>query len=79
MSSIPESAIASLIKSAVAQTLAAVGSQKLAYTIDEAAEAVGLPRNTLRDRVSSGEIKSVKRAGRWLILKEDLLKWLADS
>lgn len=74
-----KSELAIIARLAVAQTLAELGStDRLAYTIDQAAEAVGLPRNTLRDRVASGEIPAVKRAGKWLIRKADLLKWLSD-
>ena len=50
--------------------------ERLAYTIDQAAAAVGLKRNTLRDRVSSGELPAVKRCGRWLIRRVDLERWL---
>ena len=50
--------------------------QQIAFTIDQAAAAVGLKRNTLRDRVSSGEIPARKRAGKWLILRVDLERWL---
>lgn len=76
----PESDVSQLVRSAVAQTLAALPkSDRIAFTIDQAAEAIGLPRNTVRDRVSSGEIRAVKRCGKWLILRADLLQWLSDS
>ena len=75
-----ESETVQLVRSAVAQTLAALPkNDRIAYTIDQAAEAIGLPRNTVRDRVSSGELRAVKRCGKWLILREDLLRWLSDS
>lgn len=75
-----ESETAQLVRSAVAQTLAQLNApERIAYTIDQAAEAIGLPRNTLRDRVSSGELRAVKRCGKWLILRADLLRWLSDS
>jgi len=75
-----ESETVQLVRSAVAQTLAALPKiDRIAYTIDQAAEAIGLPRNTVRDRVSSGELRAVKRCGKWLILREDLLRWLSDS
>jgi excisionase family DNA binding protein len=74
--------IAALVRSAVAHTMAslpAAAPQRLAYTIPQAAQAVGLPYSTLRDRVSAGEIPARKRCGKWLILHTDLLRWLADS
>jgi len=77
-----ESEIAAAVKIAVAETIAAlsiVSSNRLAYTIDDAAAALGLPRNTLRDAVSRGELPAVKRCGKWLIKRADLLRWLSDS
>jgi len=78
-----ESDIQHLVRSAVAQTLAqlpAVAHQpRIAYTIQQAADAVGLPYSTLRDRVSTGELPAKKRCGKWLILHTDLLRWLSDS
>jgi excisionase family DNA binding protein len=79
---LPESDIQHLVRSTVAQTLAQLpqsGPVRIAYTVPQAAEAVGLPYSTLRDRVSTGEIRAVKRAGKWLILHSDLMRWLADS
>ena len=60
----------------VAAVLQRAQLERLAYTIDEAAEVSGIPRSTLRDRVSSGELRAVKRCGKWRILRQDLLKWL---
>ncbi len=69
-----------LIRSVVLQTIAALPkSDRLAYTIAEAAAAIGLPRSTLRDHVSSGELKASKRCGKWLILREDLIRWISES
>ena len=67
-----------LVRSVVAQVLSEHGN-RIAYTIDQAAEAVGLPRNTLRDCVSSGQLRAVKRCGRWMITRTDLLRWLSDA
>lgn len=53
--------------------------ERLAYSITDAAEALGIPRNTLRDHVADGRIPSVKRCGRRLILRDDLLAWLRDN
>lgn len=53
-----------------------LSSDRIAYSITEAAALVGLPRNTLRDRISRGEIRAVKRCGKWLIKRDTLLRWL---
>ena len=71
--------LAQAVRAAVAETLAAVPPERIAYTIEQAAEAVGLARNTIRDAVSRGELRAVKRCGRWLIKRDSLLRWLADS
>lgn len=71
--------LAQAVRAAVAETLAAVPPERIAYTIDQAAEAIGLARNTIRDAVSRGELRAVKRCGKWLIRRDTLLRWLADS
>lgn len=73
-----ETELAALVRSIVAQSIAELHPERIAYTIDQAAEAIGIPRNTLRDRVSSGELPAVRRCGRWLIRRDDLLRWLSD-
>ena len=50
--------------------------QKLAYRIDEAVKACGLGRTTIYDEIKSQRLKSVKVAGRRLILREDLEAYL---
>jgi excisionase family DNA binding protein len=81
--SLTESDLSALVRSAVCHTLANVAktahAPQIAYTIPQAAAAIGLPANTLRDRVASGEIPARKRAGKWLILHSDLMAWLSDS
>lgn len=73
-----DSELARVVKIAVAEALASLPpSDRLAYSIDQAAAATGLPRNTLRDAVSRGELPAVKRCGRWLIRRDALLRWLA--
>jgi excisionase family DNA binding protein len=67
-----------IVRKAIVLTLQQLPSERIAYTIEQAAEAVGLPRSTLRDRVSSGELPARKRCGKYLILRSDLLKWLQD-
>ncbi len=56
--------------------------EKIAYRIDEAVEASGLGRTTIYEEIKSRRLKSVKVAGRRLILREDLeafLKALAQA
>jgi len=77
----PESDLAKVVRVAVLETIANLGEspERLAYTIDSAAAAVGLHRNTLRDAVSRGELPAVKRCGKWLITRSALVRWLSDS
>ncbi len=79
--SVSDSELARVVKIAVAEALATLAnssnSDRLAYSIDDAAAATGLPRNTLRDAVSRGELPAVKRCGRWLIRRDALLRWLS--
>lgn len=75
-----DSELARVVRSAVAEAIANVSvlsPDRLAYSIDDAATATGLPRNTLRDAVSRGELPAVKRCGRWLIRRDALLRWLS--
>ena len=48
------------------------GHDKLAYRIDEACRASGLSRSTLYKLLQSGELTSIKIAGRRLIRADDL-------
>jgi excisionase family DNA binding protein len=52
------------------------GSAPLAYSVTEAAQAVGLSRTTLYDLMRSGTLPSRKVAGRRLLLRRDLLDLL---
>lgn len=75
-----QTSIAEIVRLAVASTLASLPTvERIAFTIDEAAAATGLPRNTLRDAVSRGELRAVKRCSRWIIKRTDLLQWLTDA
>jgi excisionase family DNA binding protein len=51
-------------------------SAKLAYRIDEAGSATGLSRSTLYGLIASGRLRSIKAAGRRLILADDLRAFL---
>jgi hypothetical protein len=52
---------------------------RIAYTFKDAAHAVGIPKSTLRDAHARGEFVAVKRCGRWIVLHDELLRWLADN
>jgi excisionase family DNA binding protein len=52
------------------------GSEKIAFTIDEACTAVGLGKTSLYEAISEGKLKSFKACGRRLILKSDLMAFL---
>ena len=49
---------------------------KLAFQINEAVAASGLGRSTIYDLIRQGKIKTLKAAGRRLILREDLEAYL---
>ena len=49
---------------------------KLVYTINEAAEELCLGSSTVRERISSGQLRSFKDGGRRLIAGDDLLEYL---
>jgi len=51
---------------------------KLAYRIDEAVKATGLGRTFLYERMTRGELKSIKVGGRRLILHSDLVEFLTN-
>lgn len=50
---------------------------KLAYTIDEAAEAMGVSRRTIYDQIRRGELEKFTWAGRTLI-RADVLREALD-
>lgn len=45
-------------------------------TVDEAAEYLTLPKNTLYDKLAKGEIPSTKPGKRYVLYKDELDKWL---
>ena len=51
---------------------------KLAYRIDEAAQASGIGRTSLYELIGSGRLKAFKAAGRRLIMRADLEAFLAS-
>lgn len=51
----------------------------LAYRVEDAARVSGLARSTLYEQMAAGHLKSVKRAGRRLILADDLRAFLSGD
>jgi excisionase family DNA binding protein len=49
---------------------------KLAYRIDQAAEASGLGRSKLYEEIALGRLRAFKAGGRRLIWHEDLVAYL---
>ncbi|MCA1934772.1 MAG: helix-turn-helix domain-containing protein [Asticcacaulis sp.] len=54
-------------------------SGKLAYRVNEAVKASGLGRSFLYERMSSGDLPSVKIGGRRLIMHDDLMRFLKGT
>lgn len=54
----------------------AANHSPLAFRIDGAAHASGLSRSTIYELISSGRLRSIKAAGRRLILADDLRAFL---
>jgi excisionase family DNA binding protein len=50
--------------------------ERLSYRVPEAAAAAGLGVSTVFALIARGDLKSIKRAGRRLILKSDLESFL---
>jgi hypothetical protein len=50
---------------------------KLAYSMDEAAEASSLGRSLLYDAIKAGDLSARKRGRRTYVLHDDLVKFLA--
>ena len=52
-------------------------SDRLAFSITEASEAVGLSKDKIRDEIRSGRLRARKCGRRTIITKEDFNRWLA--
>ena len=68
------------ITPAVRQTLAALGmaGTKLAYSVEEAAEALGLGRTMLYGEIAAGRLRAKKIGKRTIILVDDARAYLAS-
>lgn len=51
-------------------------AEKLAYTVDEFMKVMGLSRTSIYELIKSGELKSVKVAGRRLIPRQSAVRLL---
>lgn len=50
---------------------------RLAYSISEASEAVGLSKDKIRDEIRSGRLRARKCGRRTILTREDMSRWLA--
>ncbi|NKQ53311.1 helix-turn-helix domain-containing protein [Amycolatopsis sp. K13G38] len=51
-------------------------SQKVTYTVDEAAELLGINRGVAYQQVREGHIPAVRLGKRWLIPRDRFHAWL---
>jgi excisionase family DNA binding protein len=54
-------------------------TEKLAYNMAEAAQALGIGKSTLYNRVAAGEVMARKLFGRTIIFREELERVLAAT
>lgn len=52
---------------------------KVAYTVDEAADTVGVSAMTIRRALSSGALEAHYPTKRPLILRDDLIAWIQSA
>lgn len=52
--------------------------ERLAYCINEACASIGIGRSSLYNMIRDGRIKSVKIAGRTLILRSEIERLLSE-
>ena len=52
-------------------------SERLAFSISEASEAVGLSKDKIRDEIRSGRLRARKCGRRTILTREDVSRWLA--
>lgn len=56
---------------------AIVHVEKIAYTRAEAAKATGVSFNCIAEAVALNQLPATLKGRQWIILKSDLLEWLA--
>jgi len=49
------------------------------YGVEEATEALGLPKLTIKAEIRKGRLRASRRARQYFILGEWLLEWLRDG
>lgn len=54
-------------------------SDKLAYTVQEAGEAIGISRSTVFDMIRMGELTAKRLRGRTLIARTELQRLLTEA
>ena len=52
--------------------------ERLAYRVDEACASIGIGRSSLYNMIRDGRVKSVKIAGRTLILRSEIERLLRE-
>jgi excisionase family DNA binding protein len=52
--------------------------EKLAFTIAEACASIGIGKTSIYELIAEGKLKSIRAAGRRLILRSDLETFLAS-
>jgi hypothetical protein len=74
--------IAAIVRQTVAETLQRVGplnDQRLAFTLQQAGDACGIPWTRLRDAHARGEFTARKVGRTWLVTRDELLRWLGSA
>ncbi|MEC7797836.1 MAG: helix-turn-helix domain-containing protein [Pseudomonadota bacterium] len=59
--------------------MSAANDNKLAYGIEEAAQAIGVGKSTIWRWVHDGRVKTIKLGGRTLIRREELMRLLDEA
>ena len=71
--------LVTLARLTVQETLAqthGLQSERLAYSLAEAAQIIGIPKRTLADAHSRGEFTARQKCGRWMVTRSELMRWL---
>ena len=74
--------IAAIVRQTVAEVLSRVApltDQRLAFTLEQAGDACGLPWTRLRDAHARGEFVARKVGRTWIVTRDELLRWLGSA